>query len=72
MYAVATLIILHSLAGAEITINPKLITVMKSSDPNKPNQYVAGGANCAISMSDGKFITVKEHCNEVRKLIDGR
>jgi uncharacterized protein YlzI (FlbEa/FlbD family) len=66
------LIILHSLNGAEITVNPKLITAMKAGIPGEKNKDVAQGANCAINMADGKFITVIETCDKVRELIRRR
>lgn len=68
---VTILIILHSLTGSVLVINPDMITSMKASDPNRPNEHVAEGANCAINLADGKFVTVKEHCKDVLLLIEG-
>jgi uncharacterized protein YlzI (FlbEa/FlbD family) len=61
------LIVLHGLDGHEIDINPNEITVMREKDQGK---HLAPGAECAISMSDGKFVAVIESCNEVRQKID--
>lgn len=63
------LIILHTLSGAEIAINPKLIVSMRASVPDKVNERIAPSANCLINMTDGKFITVVESCNKVRELM---
>jgi uncharacterized protein YlzI (FlbEa/FlbD family) len=67
--ATSVLIILHTLTGAEIAINPKLITSMRASIPDQANKVLAQGVNCLINMTDGKFVTVKESCNEVRALM---
>jgi uncharacterized protein YlzI (FlbEa/FlbD family) len=61
------LILLHGLDGHEIDINPREITVMQEK---KQGQHLAAGAECAISLSDGKFVAVRETCDEVRGKID--
>jgi uncharacterized protein YlzI (FlbEa/FlbD family) len=61
------LIRLHGLDGHEIDINPREITVMQEK---KQGQHLAAGAECAISLSDGKFVAVTETCDEVRQKIE--
>ena len=65
-----TLIILHSLSGGVLLVNPKLITSMKAHQPNKENAHIAKDVECVINMADGKFLSVIETCDEVRKLIE--
>jgi uncharacterized protein YlzI (FlbEa/FlbD family) len=61
------LIVLHGLDGNEININPNEITVMRGKEQGK---HLPSTAECAISMADGKFVAVKETCNEVRQKIE--
>jgi len=61
------MIILHSATGVEIDVNEKLITNMRNPEPGHKN--FSGNVKCMINMSDGKFVPVKETCEEVRRLI---
>jgi uncharacterized protein YlzI (FlbEa/FlbD family) len=60
-------IVLHGLDGREIVINSHEITVMRGKQEGK---HLAPGGECAISMADGHFVTVKETCDEIRKKIE--
>jgi uncharacterized protein YlzI (FlbEa/FlbD family) len=62
-----TLILLHSVSGIAIEVNPKHITHLRN--PDTSNLFVEG-AKCLVNMADGKYITVKETCTEVRRLIE--
>jgi uncharacterized protein YlzI (FlbEa/FlbD family) len=61
------LIRLHSPDGHEIDINPREITVIREREHGK---HFTPGVECAISMSDGKFVAVVETCDEVRAKIE--
>lgn len=61
------LIRLHGPDGNEIDINPREITVMREKEQGK---HLTPGVECAISMSDGKFVAVVETCDQVRQKID--
>ena len=63
------LIVLHALDGQEITIASYQVTSLRAHRPDKPNKLLAEEANCLVGLTDGKFVTVKESCAEVRKLI---
>lgn len=65
-----TIIILHSLTGAEISVNPEAIVSMR--DGQHTGQHVAKEVECVITTADGKFISVLETCAEVRALIEHR
>ena len=67
MILLVTMIVLHSATGVEIDINEKLITNMRSPEPGHKN--LSENVRCQINMSDGKFVTVRETCEEVRRLI---
>ena len=61
------MIILHSGAGVEMAVNPALITNMRNPEPNNPS--FSPTVRCLINMADGKFVTVKETCEEVRRMM---
>ncbi len=62
------LIVLHSVSGAVIEVNPALVTHLRN--PEKSNPSFIPGAHCMINMADGKYVTVTETCAEVRLLIE--
>jgi len=70
MIAMVVMVILHSSTGVEIDVNTELITNMRSAEPGHKN--LAAGVNCMINMSDGKFVSVKETCEEVRRVMEAR
>jgi len=67
MIPMLVMVILHSATGVEMDINEKLITSMRNPEPG--NKNFSDTVKCQINMSDGKFVTVRETCEEVRKLI---
>ena len=62
------LIVLHSGSGTPIDLNTEMITNMRSPEPG--NKNFNDNVRCQINMVDGKFVTVKETCAEVRKLME--
>ena len=62
------LIILHSGSGTPLELNPALVTNLRNPEPG--NGAFSPGVKCQINMVDGKFVTVKETCLEVRKLME--
>ena len=62
------LIVLHTVDGREITVNPKQVTHL--GGPKAGGGFFVEGVNCQVNMADGKFITVIETCDEVRKLLE--
>jgi len=62
------LIILHSGSGTPLELNPAMVTNLRNPEPS--NGAFSPGVKCQINMADGKFVTVKETCAEVRKLME--
>jgi hypothetical protein len=61
--------------GATVHINPTFITKLystKEAMEKGHNQLVVTGARCVITMSDNKFIAVKEPCDYILDLVEGR
>ena len=70
MISMVVMIILHSATGVEIDVNTATITNMRSPEPG--NKNFTSDVRCLINMSDGKFVTVRETCEEVRRVMDAR
>jgi hypothetical protein len=64
------LIMLHTVDGLEVDINPKQITSLRETRPDKEKHLVVAGVHCAVGLSDGKFVTVVESCADIRKKIE--
>jgi len=61
--------------GAKLHINPNFITKLyptREAQDKGPNQMVVTGARCVITMADGKFVSVKEPCDYILNLIEGK
>ncbi len=61
-------VLLHGVEGRLIMINPTHVTTLVSAPPGAKNKLLVSGANCMLNMSDGKFITVAETCDQVAAL----
>jgi uncharacterized protein YlzI (FlbEa/FlbD family) len=67
----ATLIVLHTLDGREIDINPKQITSMREArEDDEGGKAFTPGVRCMVNTTDGKFVTVTETCEEVRRKLE--
>ena len=66
---VLNFLILHQPDGTEIDINPNEIISLRRS-PKTASELMVKGANCLVSLADGKNIAVQETCNEIRKQIE--
>jgi hypothetical protein len=62
--------VLHGPGGATIEINPDQVTSLRYAPPEKHGEYFTEEANCLINFTDGKFFTVTEDCDTVRKLLE--
>jgi hypothetical protein len=59
--------------GAKVFINPEFVTKLyptKEASEATPNQLVVKGARCVVTLSDGKFLAVLEHCDYLRTLLE--
>ena len=62
------MIILHSGSGTPLDLNAETITNLRNPEPH--NNAFAKGVHCQVNMVDGKYVTVKETCAEVRRLME--
>ena len=68
MIPMLVMIVLHSGSGTPLDLNTAMITNLRNPEPNNP--AFSKDVKCQINMADGKFVTVKETCNEVRTLME--
>jgi hypothetical protein len=65
----ANLVVLHSAGGGyEIIVNPVEVTILRG--PTEGRQNLPKDAQCMVNFSDGKFVSVIEDCEMVRKLFE--
>jgi hypothetical protein len=63
------LVLLHTVDGHEVLVNPEQVTSMQAARPDEPNKFLTEGVNCAIGMTNGKFVSVVEDCDTVRRML---
>ena len=63
-----TMIILHSGSGTPLDLNTQAITNLRNPEPSIG--AFSPQVKCQVNMLDGKYVTVKETCAEVRKLME--
>jgi len=72
MTILVVLLVLHTLDGREIDINPQKITSMREAKADdKSGKYFTEGVRCMVNLSDGKFVSVIETCAQIRALLKG-
>lgn len=69
--ATAALIVLHTLDGRQISVNPVLVTSLhEAKSDDAKDKFMTKGVRCSVHTSDGKFVTVTEVCSAVRQMIE--
>jgi hypothetical protein len=66
--ATAGLIILHRVDGGEVLINPAQITSLRNMDGKY--RALQPNGNCAVDLTDRKFVVVRETCTQVKRLLE--
>lgn len=64
------LIALHSPDGREIDVSLDEITSLQCKIPNVENRLFAEGVNSVVNLTDGKYVSVKETCAQIRDQIE--
>jgi uncharacterized protein YlzI (FlbEa/FlbD family) len=62
------LVELHGPDGQRYYVNPAEITSIREPIAK---EHFAHGTRCVIVMTSGKFISTREGCDEVRKMVSG-
>jgi hypothetical protein len=63
------LALLHTVDGHEVMVNPEQVTSIQAARPDEPNKFLTEKVACAIGMTNGKFVSVVEDCDTVRKIL---
>lgn len=63
------LLLLHAPDGSEIRINPVEVTSLRSA-PTARKKIHHEEANCQVNLADGRFVTVKETCRAIQKVLE--
>lgn len=69
----STMLVLHTVEGGEITINPSHVAALyPSSEATKgtPNKMVVRGARCVVLLGNSRFYSVVEECSAIRKMME--
>jgi len=62
------LLLLQTLDGRAVLVNPKhIVTLASSRAESDPSKRLTGKVHCVIHLSDGKFISVTEDCTSVQQ-----
>jgi hypothetical protein len=64
------LVVFHSVDGHEVAINPAQVTTMYAAKDDQENKLFVDSVRCVIGLTDGKFVTVAENCNVVKRLLE--
>jgi hypothetical protein len=64
------LILLHTVDGRETLVNPEQVTSLTHKSEGEPNKLLVDTVQCVVGFSNGKFVSVTEHCNEVQKRLE--
>ncbi|UGY16371.1 hypothetical protein HAP48_0002045 [Bradyrhizobium septentrionale] len=68
------LVSFHGPDGYAVEINPDQVTTLRASrEADQQSKFFTSEVHCMIGLTDGKFVTVSESCEEVRsKLVAPR
>jgi len=70
LLATAVLLLLHTVDGREIDVNPTQITSMREAhEADDPSRAFTGKVRCMVNTSDGKYVTVIEECAAIREML---
>lgn len=63
-------IVLHNLSGQEVIINTDQITAITPTRDDEGKKLLTDKVQCVIGFSNGKFVTVVEKCDDVRRKLE--
>jgi hypothetical protein len=71
MFVTLVLIVLHTVDGHEVIINPAQVTSLIAAKEGQDNKLFTNDVHCVVGLTDGKFLTVDEKCDVVKQLLEG-
>lgn len=71
MTLLVLLVVLHTIDGRAVYINPEAVTNLQDArEDSDPGKHLKPGAQCIISLGDGRFVSVAEFCETVREQLE--
>lgn len=67
---VLRLVLFHTVDGHEVAINPAQVTNMYAAKDDQQNKLFTDSVRCVIGMTDGKYVTVAENCDVVKRQLE--
>lgn len=67
------MLVVTTVDGIHVAINPAQVTRLhpsREAEQGRPSDLVAPGIRCVISLTDGKFVSVVEDCDSIRRRIE--
>lgn len=64
------LLVVHTVDGREVVINSEQVTSLTSNKKGAHAKLLTEGARCLIGLTDGKFVTVSEDCETLKKQME--
>ena len=64
------LILLHTVDGRETLVNPEQVTSITHRAEDAQNKLLTDTVQCVVGFSNGKFVSVLEHCDVVRQKLE--
>jgi hypothetical protein len=65
--AAICLLLLYAPTGQAVYVNAESVVMLRPPGSAGSTRHLTGQANCMINTGDGKFVAVKESCEEVRQ-----
>jgi len=62
----------QTLDGREVIINRQAIVTVGDARKDGGQAVLTGKATCLITLADGKFVTVVESCDAIRRRLETR
>ena len=66
---IIALVTFTALNGQTVRINPREVVLIREVGKG---QVLTSAAQCVIGTTDSKFITVREHCDDVQRKLKGQ
>lgn len=61
-------VVLHAPDGGDVLLNPEEVVSMRGPRTTD-KMFMVEGAHCLINTSDGKYVSVRETCAEVKRVV---
>lgn len=61
------LIVLHTIDGRDVHVNPAHVVTLTERIEGAQNKVLSDKVYCVVGLLDGKFVSVAERCDSVRR-----